>query len=312
LSSATGDGVMFSRILVPLDTSAIAEQALPRAAAIAKALGAELLLVLVHEPVPLHGHRDAPWNALGVPMERAYLDGKARELESRFGIRVDTEHPTGSPSQTIIALANARTTDLVVMTTHGRTGLRREWLGSVADTVMRSLDVPVLMLRPIEAGGAASAAAGTFQRIMIPLDGSHRAESIIDSAVALGGPHATYVLARVVTSVPVMIDFADAYAILPVVVNPEATDLAAATAKQYIEGIAARLSADGARSIEQVIVISELPAPTLLDIARTNDVDLIAIATHGRGPVRLVLGSVTDKLLRGGTTPLLVRRSPGT
>ncbi|MDB4911739.1 MAG: UspA domain protein [Gemmatimonadetes bacterium] len=303
---------MFSRILVPLDTSAIAEQALPRAAAIAKALGAELLLVLVHEPVPAHGHRDAPWNALGVPMERAYLDGKARELESRFGIRVDTEHLTGSPSQTIIALADSRSTDLVVMTTHGHTGLRREWIGSVADTVMRSLDVPVLMLRPIDAGASASATAGTFHRIMIPLDGSHRAESVIDSAVALGGPNATYVLARVVTSVPVMIDFADAYAKLPVVVDPEATDLAAATAKLYIEEIAARLSADGARSIEQVIVISELPAPALLDIARTNDVDLIAIATHGRGPARLVLGSVTDKLLRGGSTPLLVRRSPGT
>jgi nucleotide-binding universal stress UspA family protein len=303
---------MFTRILVPLDTSALAEQALPRAAAIAKALGAELLLVLVHEPVPAHGHNDAPWNALGVPMERAYLEGKARELESRFGIRVGTEHPTGSPSQTIIALANARSTDLVVMTTHGRTGLRREWLGSVADTVMRSLDVPVLMLRPIDSSGPAPSNAGTFRRIMIPLDESHRAESIIDSAVALGSPNTTYVLARVVTSVPVMLDFADPYATLPVVVDPEATDLAAATARRYIEGIAARLSADGVRSVEQVIVISELPAPALLDIARANDVDLIAIATHGRGPARLVLGSVTDKLLRGGSTPLLVRRSPGT
>ena len=302
----------FTRILVPLDTSAIAEQALPRAAAIAKDLGAELLLVLVHEPVPMHGHHDAPWNALGRPMERAYLDGKARELESRFGIRVDTEHPTGSPSQTIIALADARTTDLVVMTTHGRTGLRREWLGSVADTVMRSLDVPVLMLRPIDASGPASATAGTFKRIMIPLDESRRAESIIDSAVALGGPNATYVLARVVTSVPVMIDFADAYSKLPAVVDPEATEQAAMTAKRYIEGIAARLRAGGASSVEQVVVISDLPAPALLDIAQLNDVDLIAIATHGRGTARLVLGSVTDKLLRGGSTPLLVRRSPGT
>jgi nucleotide-binding universal stress UspA family protein len=110
----------------------------------------------------------------------------------------------------------------------------------------------------------------------------------------------------------VMIDFADAYAKLPVVVDPEATDLAAVTAKRYLEGIAARLRADGASSVEQVVVISELPAPALLDTAQLNDVDLIAIATHGRGPARLVLGSVTDKLLRGGSIPLLVRRSPGT
>jgi nucleotide-binding universal stress UspA family protein len=303
---------MFTRILVPLDTSAIAEQALPRAAAIAKSLGAELMLVLVHEPVPVHGHRDAPWNALGIPMERAYLDGKARELESRFGIPVHTEHPIGSPGQTIIALVNARGTDLVVMTTHGRTGLRREWLGSVADTVMRSLDVPVLMLRPIESSEPAPATAGTFQRIMIPLDESHRAESIIDSAMTLGGPNATYVLARVVPSVPVMTDFADAYGIPPVVVDPEATKRATVTAHQYIEGIADRLRAEGASSVEQVVVNSERPAPALLDIARAHDVDLIAIATHGRGSARLVLGSVTDKLLRGSSTPLLVRRSPDT
>jgi nucleotide-binding universal stress UspA family protein len=312
MRKATGHSVMFNRILVPLDTSAIAEQALPRAAAIAKALGAELLLVLVHEPVPMHGHHDTLWNALGVPMERAYLDGKAREIESRFGILVDTEHPTGSPSQTVIALADARAADLVVMTTHGRTGLRREWLGSVADTVMRSLDVPVLMLRPIDSSDPAPVTVGTFQRIMIALDESHRAESIIDSALSLGGASATYVLARVVRSVPVMIDFADAYGTPPVVVDPEATERAAVAASRYIEGIAARLRADGASSVEQVVVNSELPAPALLDIARTNNVDLIAIATHGRGPARLVLGSVTDELLRNGSTPLLVRRSPGT
>src|SRR5512140_144780 len=127
---------MFTRVLVPLDTSTVAEQALPTAAAIAKAATAELRLVLVHETDPFNGFSDAPWGELGTAMERAYLDRMACELQHRFGIHVATEHPVGRPAETIIAVATARGSDLIVMTTHGRTGVKREWLGSVADTVM--------------------------------------------------------------------------------------------------------------------------------------------------------------------------------
>lgn len=298
---------MFTKILVPLDTSAIAEQALPVAAAIAKSAGAELRLVLVHEPVPFDGYVDAPWNAIGLSMERVYLDGKARELEARHGIRPTTDHRTGSAVQTIIALASALDTDLVVMTTHGRTGLSRAWLGSVADSVMRSLDVPVLMLRPL-APGAGEPASGSFHRIMIPLDGSKRAESIIDTALALGGPGATYLLARVMAPVPVVLSSAEPYALLPVVVDSDATARAVDAANRYLQEIADGLRTKGATSVEQSVVISEFAAPALLELATSNHVDLVAIATHGRGASRLVLGSVADKLLRGGTTPLLIAR----
>lgn len=300
---------MFTKILVPLDTSPIAEQALPVAATIAKAAGAELRLMLVHEPVPFDGYTDAPWNALGVSMESAYLDGKARELEARFGIRIVTEHRTGSAVQTIIAVAGALGTDLVVMTTHGRTGLSRAWLGSVADSVMRSLDVPVLMLRPAEKGSA-QPSIGTFHRIMIPLDGSRRAESIINTALALGGMAATYLLARVIVPVPMVLSSSEPYTLMAMVVDSDATAREVDAAHRYVQEIAAGLRAKGVTSIEQSVVTSEFTASTLLELAATNRVDLVAIATHGRGASRLVLGSVADKLLRGGTTPLLIARAP--
>lgn len=302
---------MFTKILVPLDTSAIAEQALPVAAAIAKSAGAELRLLLVHEPVPFDGYADAPWNAIGVSMESAYLDGKARELEARYGIRPTTDHRTGSAVQTIIALANALDTDLVVMTTHGRTGLSRAWLGSVADSVMRSLDVPVLMLRPRESR-AGQSAAGIFHRIMIPLDGSKRAESIMNAALALGGPGATYLLARVIAPIPVVLNTPEPYALLPVVVDSDATARVMDAATRYLQEIADGLRAKGMTSVEQSVVTSEFAAPALFELATANRIDLIAIATHGRGASRLVLGSVADKLLRGSTTPLLVARGPHT
>jgi nucleotide-binding universal stress UspA family protein len=300
---------MFTKILVPLDTSAIAEQALPVAAAISKTAGAELRLVLVHDPVPVDGRTDAPSNAILKLMERAYLDGKAGELEARFGISPVTEHRTGSAVQTIIALANEFGTDLIVMTTHGRTGLSRAWLGSVADSIMRSLDVPVLMLRPFEPG-VAHPTAGIFNRIMIPLDGSQRAESIIDAALTLGGPDATYLLARVVAPVCVVLNAAEPYALMPVVIDSAGTTLAADAANRYVQETAAGLLAKGMTSVEQSVVISEFAAPALLELATASQIDLVAIATHGRGVSRLVLGSVADKLLRGGTMPLLIGRGP--
>jgi nucleotide-binding universal stress UspA family protein len=298
---------VFAKILVPLDASAMAEQALPVAAGIANRTGAELRLVLVHEPIPFDGYPDAPWNAVALGTETAYLDGKARELEARQGIRAVTDHRTGSAIETIVSVAHAQGVELVVMTTHGRTGLSRVWLGSVADSVMRSLDVPVLMLRPVE-HGAAQPTDGTFHRIMIPLDGSARAESIIDVALVLGGPSATYLLAQVTGPVPIVLSSSEPYALLPVVVDVDATALAVESATRYLQGVAEKLRAKGMTSIEQTVITSELTAPTLLELATAKHVDLVAIATHGRGASRLVFGSVADKLLRGGTTPLLLGR----
>lgn len=301
---------MFTKILVPLDTSALADQALATAAAIAKRSDAELQLVLVHVPMPFDGLPDAPWNVAALSMERAYLDGRARELAQRFGIAVNVEHLTGPAAESIIAHANSYHTDLVVMTTHGRTGLSREWLGSVADTTMRSLDIPVLMLRPVEAA-AAEAAPTVFRRIVIPLDGSHRAESIIATALAVGGPDATYVLVRVVVPVPVILNFPEPYGAMPILIDTDATSRVEADAKHYVQKIADRMAAKGL-AIEQTVVVAEIVVPALLEIAKANNVDLIAIATHGRGVSRLVLGSVADKLLRGSGKPLLIARAAHT
>ena len=202
---------MLKKILVPLDTSAIAEQALPTAAELARVNGAELRLVLVHEPKPHDGYPDAPWNAARNSMEEAYLDGKAKELRAQFGIVVAVDHVQGEVVAEIADLARRHSVGLVVITTHGRTGFSRAWLGSVADSLMRSIDVPVLMLRLSETDHINAAQPRIFRRVMIPLDGSLRAECIIDAALAVA-PEATFVLARAVPPVHQVSSYADPYA----------------------------------------------------------------------------------------------------
>jgi nucleotide-binding universal stress UspA family protein len=297
------------KLLVPLDMSELAEQALPAAVAIANAQGAsEIRLVLVHEPIRYAGYPDAPWNMARSATEFRYLEDKARELRSLVTIPVSVDHPTGAAVQTMTEMAASTGIDLIVMTTHGRTGLSRAWLGSVADGVMRSTGIPVLMLRPIETPAAIEGAAKPFSRVLIPLDGSHAAESIIDAAISVAGRSAKYFLARVVQPIPLIVPTADPYTMTTMMTDPGATELVADEARKYIRDVAGRIAEHGVTAIEQSVLIGDHPAQILLDVAKAHDIDLIALATHGRGMSRLVLGSVADKLLRGSTTPLLVSR----
>jgi nucleotide-binding universal stress UspA family protein len=92
--------------------------------------------------------------------------------------------------------------------------------------------------------------------------------------------------------------------------DPKATEFVLSEARQYIEKVADRLAKQGVRATEQCVELGDRLAPTLLDLAKTRDIDLVALSTHGRGVTRLVVGSVADKLLRGSTLPLLVSRRP--
>jgi nucleotide-binding universal stress UspA family protein len=264
-------------------------------------------LVLVHTPAPYDGYPDAPWNGARLAMEGAYLDGKADELAREYGITVVPEHVKGAVVPTIVELVQRHKPDLIVMTTHGRTGVSRAWLGSVADTVMRSVDVPVLMLRAAEANASPTKSLA-FRRVMIPLDGSARAERIVDAALTVAGSDATYVLARAVPPVPLVTNFVDPYAVVPIIPDPDATERSAVEAKEYLLKVAHDLNENAAPAVEEAVAVSEYTAPTLLAAAKTHNVDLIALATHGRGASRFVFGSVADKILRGSTLPILVCR----
>lgn len=303
---------MIRRIVVPLDGSAFGEHALPYALALAQRHGASLDLVHVHEVaslVYLEGvpQIDASVELDGIESDRSYLD---RTLE-RVRAAGATAGATLLDGPTVSALEShieASGTDLVVLTTHGRGPLSRAWLGSVADGLARHTTCPVLLIRPPEDADAEDAArpgldapAPRFRRVLVPLDGSDESESVVGSALALAAPDASMLLIHVVQ--PTLVVGGHVFKL-----KPDQQQRLMESAQEIVAG--ASLEAAG-RRVEREIVVANDVASSILQMAEGRDADLIALTTHGRGGLsRLVFGSVTDKVIRGASGPVLIRR-PG-
>jgi nucleotide-binding universal stress UspA family protein len=194
--------------------------------------------------------------------------------------------------------------DLVIMGTHGRGGIRRAWLGSVADYLLHHLDVPILLIHPTEADG--SKTFGRGNQILVPLDGSSLAEEALEPAGALARLwNAELSLLQVV--VPVVVSY-DAAVVTTNAYDEELTELCRKDAQDYMDSAAERLREQGLKASGAAMVNWNV-AETILSAARSDEVGMIVIASHGRsGLRRFVLGSVADKLVRGGDTPVLVHR----
>lgn len=309
---------MRATFLVPIDGSPFSERALPAALAIAGRTGARVDLVRVHEAppvvpppggVPVY---DAAWDHAIREQEESHLRALAARAGERGGVDVRAEVIDGPVVDALAEYAAAVDAALIVMTTHGRGGFSRLWLGSIADGLVRRATRPVLLLRPAgegegEGAGAAGArrhSAPSFQHILIPTDGSEFSERAIRQAVALGEPFgARYTLLRVVA--PAFTPGGPYLA--PVPVAPD-LDREHAHAAEALEALAEELRARSLR-VKTAVVVDNWPAVAIIDYAERNGVDLIAMTTHARaGWSRIALGSVSDKVLRGTRTPLLLYR----
>jgi nucleotide-binding universal stress UspA family protein len=289
---------MFTRILVPLDRSPLAEQALGQAAAIARASAAELDLVLVNEP------EDAAVN------ER-YLESVADELRAGASLTVTCAVMRGTPAETICARARDVGASLIVMTSHGRTGLSRAWLGSVADAVVRGSTVPVLLLRPVDTPADRLAARRLFEHVLVPIDGSESAAGVLDAAADLARcSGAPVTLLRVVQPVPILAayDINQPMAFPATVLDGEATAHVAQSAAGQMEEMARTVRERGNVKVDAQVIVGGRVAESIIDFAHGHAVDVIAMSTRGRGASRILLGSVADKLLRASGLPMLLRR----
>lgn len=304
---------MFRKLLVPLDRSALAEQAVGQAAAIARASHAAIDLVLVHQPLPFAGFNDEPWNAEQWGDEEKYLEWIAGELASGAGVPVAHAVIRGEAVDSICKQAWEVDADLIVMTSHGRTGLSRAWLGSIADGVLRHSAVPVLMLRPIESKSDRLAAHKLFKHVLVPLDGSALANDILSSASSLARcTGARLTVLRVVQPVPLMtVDVDMAFAYPPFVQDDDATAHLVEEAKQQLDEVSRRLAEETGIKVEAHVVVAAHIAQAILDFASGHAVDVITMSTHGRGASRFLLGSVADKVLRASGLPMLLHRPIG-
>jgi nucleotide-binding universal stress UspA family protein len=206
--------------------------------------------------------------------------------------------------------------DLVVMTTQGRGPVARFWLGSVADRLVRQSTIPILFVRPHEEDSDLTEET-KFERMLIPLDGSPLAEQVLKPASTLAAAtNAQVTLLRVVQQLTPESYVAHSRrfsGIRPALLKQlqDVDRQERLRAEDYLNQLAARL---GTRSltVETRVVSHVRPATAILDDASAHSVDLIALATQGRGGLkRLLVGSVADKVLRGATTPVLVYRPVG-
>jgi nucleotide-binding universal stress UspA family protein len=299
---------MYRSLLVPLDGSASAEQALPVALCIARRTGATLNLVSVKVPFPpIYGEGMArlenPLEADAREKARAYLDGVVQRLPAASHFAATATLLEGPVAETVCRKATTTGVDLVVMTVVGAGLWTRFWLGSVADELVRRLPMPVLLLRPQEPAPEPEREP-TFRHLLIPLDGSAEAEQIVEPAVALGTlTQAEYTLLRVIKPLaPVSRPTGE-----PPRQQPEVSDeQLRVEAQAYLDRVSDRLRARSLR-VRARVVIHEHPAVAILD-AQAPGVDLIAFTTRGHRALPLLfLGSTADKVLRGASAPVLVR-----
>jgi nucleotide-binding universal stress UspA family protein len=302
---------MASRILVPLDGTPLGKRALPVAVNLARASGGTLHLVRIHvsptrPPISLEGMPvvDRAEDSRCWAAERAYMARIRTELGPRSELATTIAVLNGPVEETLATYAELHRIDLIVMATHGRHGLARAWMGSVGDALLRTSRVPVLLVRASEE--VVETPAEGRPQILITLDGSTRAEKVVEPAVDLGRSlHATYRLLRVVNPLGIAGD-------LPAVFAPR---IGRAFAAQHEAEAAAYLREiswwmqDRALDVETRVVVSERAAAAILEEAERERCSLIAMATHGRsGLSRMVLGSVASRVLQGAKVPVLLYR----
>jgi nucleotide-binding universal stress UspA family protein len=292
---------MYKTILVPLDGSKLAEQALPLALAIARGAHAKLRLVRVHKPATHLAGRHAKTDK---DAEQTYLKSIGANVGS---VPTETAVLDGPVAVTLCKHALDVKADLTVMTTHGRGPLSRFWLGSTTDDLVRNTPVPLLIYHPTP--DKPPPANFRFHRILVPLDGSDVAEEALGPAAELARiMDAGLTFLRVIEPVPLVAP--DGLVYTPPALDSALMDELTTQAQQYVDHVAARWQGEGL-TVDSRVAVNDLPTAAVLEAAAGHD--LIALATHGRSRMaRLFLGSVADKVVRGAACPVLVVRHPHT
>ena len=301
---------MYRSIVVPLDGSTFAEHALPAAVGIAEAHQARVTLIRAWNPADYHyaGEFAPHLPEVGARERLAatqYLDSVASRLRPGTPVTIDVALLTGSSAEAIEDHVRRDATDLVVMTTHGATGWHRAWIGSVADSVLRMVTIPVLLCRPLEV--LTEMPAGKFACVLLPLDGSTETEQILTHAREIGGD-ARFVLLRVVRPVVTPVH-PYPYAARATETDNPATEAEVARSFDYLNAIATELTArHPAATVDVDVRVADRVGAAIVEAARDYHADLVGLTTHARKAIRLVLGSVADKVLRGTHGSVLVLR----
>ena len=296
---------MFERILLPLDGSRLAEAAIPYGAELAARLGSEL--ILFHVCAKEH----QPFKNMHQLYLREIVNGLERYMEKRFprceDWAVRSETVVGEAADAICEYAEKNNIRLIVMAAHGGSGLKYWAVGSVADKVVRAIDIPMLLIR-VKEGRTIEGKKRLINRVLLPLDGSDTSEIAVPYAGELAERlKASITLYQMAEERFFPSDF-DGSA--PLATNP----VLAAEEKRvraYLTGIERILRQKGIPVTHRVTQGVDAAAE-ILEQGEKTKADLVVMASRGRSKIlRWVFGSVAHKILFEGDSPLLlVRKAP--
>ncbi len=293
---------MIKKILVPLDGSDLAENALPYAEQIAMKTGAEvLLLTSVYQDDSWAG-QPAQVDHRWVPLIQTYLKSKVGELQAK-GVTATNSIASGPAAEAILARVADENVDLVAMSIHGRSGFKRWVFGSVAQKVFHGTYCPLLLVRPTSAAAKATNIPA-LKKILVPLDGSEQSLAVLPFIEDLGRAlDASLVLLNVV--IP-LTTYVGAGFITPTgdFLHEQLT-----WSRQFLAGIVKEVEGRGVRASPVVVVGSG--ANEIVQAAHDAEADLIALSSHGRsGLARWAMGSVAEGVVHRTTLPCLIVRPP--
>ena len=284
---------MYSKILVPLDGSELAEQALSHAEGIAKRFNGEAILLTTF----------VPGDRLEHPL-KSYMEEKVEELQSS-GIKASPLYVQGDAATAIIDFAESNNIGLIILTTHGCTGDRCWPLGSISSKVLQRSHVPTLLIRPGQPGTAP--VEKDLRKILIALDGSPIAEVIIPYVEGLiKGADSELVLLMIIEPIvlPHMATYRDHEKF-----HDELMARAEKEAETYLSKIESDLRNKGIK-VSSALMQGK-PNQAILQYAEDNSITLIALTTHGySGISRWVYGSVASHIIEGSPKPVLLVRPP--
>lgn len=274
---------MVDRLLFPTDGSAGAMVALEHALDLATDHDATVDVLTVRED---ESADDADPDVLELAADRA----RERGLTSRTTVR------TGKPYRQILEYTTEEAIDLVVMPTHGRTGLERLLLGSVTARVIRLSDVPVLTARP------AAELRYPYRRILVPTDGSQCANAALDVAIGLAS------VAEVPLTALSVVEPTRQDANVRSSVSRDRID---ERAHDAVETAAAAARDASVPDVGTAVVRGSSVHEAITAHVAANPIDLVVVGTHGRtGIDRYLFGGVTEKLVRTAEVPVLTVREP--
>jgi nucleotide-binding universal stress UspA family protein len=294
---------MYDKILVPLDGSELAEVSLPYAEEIAARLGSEITLIYLSR-----SEKDPSYRMHQVYLEKV-LDSTTNEIQKLLKkpseeAKIESAVLVGHPAEEIVKHADKEDMGLIVIATHGRSGIKQWAMGSVASKIITATRRPIMLIRAKEASPDIRD-KGAINKILLPLDGSTESETIVPHAQQIASSFNSEVVLFQTISLAYPTYTADAFAY--VTYSDQQMDAMKASALDYLEKIGSSLKEKGIEVKSDVRFGSA--ADEIINYADEIDTDLIAMTTHGRSGIgRWLFGSTTVRVMKGGNANLLLVR----